>query len=78
MGPCIVRKFQYVSNKMQSYTVYYIWNLLCMFRVVPPPIIRNAYKCIYSIWYLVTPLLLSAGIAVGSRKDFAFPINYEI
>jgi hypothetical protein len=23
-----------------------------MFRVVLPPIIRNAYNCIYSIWYL--------------------------
>ena len=22
MGPCIVRIFQYISNKMQSYTVY--------------------------------------------------------
>jgi len=26
--------------------------LLCMFRVVPPPIIRSANNCIYSIWYL--------------------------
>jgi len=38
--------------KMQRYTVYYIWKLLYMFRVVPPPIIRNACNCIYSIWYL--------------------------
>ena len=30
----------------------YIWKLLYMFRVVPPPIIRSAYNCIYSIWYL--------------------------
>jgi hypothetical protein len=52
MGPCIVRIFQYISNKMQRYTVYYIWKLLCMFRVVPPSIIRSAYNCIYSIWYL--------------------------
>ena len=62
MGPCIVRIFQYISNKMQRYTVYFIWKLLCMFRVVPPPIIRSAYNCIYSIWYLSYPycyLLLS-------------------
>jgi len=26
--------FQYLSNKMQRYTVYYIWKLLYMFRVV--------------------------------------------
>ena len=37
---------------MQWYTVYFIWKLLYMFRVVPPPIIRSAYNCIYSIWYL--------------------------
>jgi hypothetical protein len=36
---------------MQRYTVYYIWKLLYMFLVVPPPIIRSAYNCIYSIWY---------------------------
>jgi hypothetical protein len=32
-----------------------------MFRVVPPPIIRRAYNCIYSMLF-VTPLLLSAAI----------------
>ena len=54
MGPCIVRIFQYtsISNKMQRYTVYFIWKLLYMFRVVPPPIIRSEDNCIYSIWYL--------------------------
>jgi hypothetical protein len=30
----------------------FVWELLYMFRVVLPPIIRNAYNCIYSIWYL--------------------------
>jgi hypothetical protein len=30
----------------------YIWTLLYMFRVAPPPIIRSANTCIYSIWYL--------------------------
>ena len=52
MGPCILRIFQYISNKMQRYTVYFIWKLLYMFRVAPPPIIRSANNCIYSIWYL--------------------------
>jgi hypothetical protein len=37
---------------MQRYTVYFIWKLLCMFRVVPPSIIKSANNCIYSIWYL--------------------------
>ena len=39
----------YISNMMQCYTVYFIWKLLYMFRVVPPPIIRSANNCIYSI-----------------------------
>jgi len=35
--------FQYISNKMQLLTQFiYIWKLLYMFRVVPPPIIRSA------------------------------------
>ena len=52
MGTCIVSIFQYISNKMQLYTLYYIWKLLYMFRVLLPPIIRSVYNCIYSIWYL--------------------------
>jgi hypothetical protein len=52
LGPCIVIIFQYISNKMQCYTVYFIWKTAYMFRVVSPPIIRSANNCIYSIWYL--------------------------
>ena len=37
---------------MQRYTVYFIWKLLYMFRVIPPRIIRSANNFIYSIWYL--------------------------
>ena len=37
---------------MQRYTVYFIWKLLYMFRVIPSLIIRSANNCIYSIWYL--------------------------
>ena len=55
MGPCIVIIFQYISKKMQRYTVYYIWKLLYMFRVVLPPIIRSANNCIDSILYLSRP-----------------------
>jgi len=33
--------FQYISNKTQRYTVYFIWKLLYIFRVVPSFIIRN-------------------------------------
>ena len=41
-----------ISNKMQHYTVYFIWKLLYMFRVIPSPIIRSANNCVYGIWYL--------------------------
>jgi hypothetical protein len=42
----------YISNKMQRYTVHFIWKLLYIARVVKSPIIRSANNCIYSIWYL--------------------------
>jgi hypothetical protein len=45
---------------MQRYTVYFIWKLLYMFRVVLPPIIRRANYLQHLV--LVTPLLLSATI----------------
>jgi hypothetical protein len=52
MGPCVVITFYYISKKMQIYTVYFIWKLLYMFRVVPPSVIRSTYNSIYNIWYL--------------------------
>jgi len=61
LGPCIVRIFQYISNKMQRYTVYFISKLLYMFRVVLPPIIRNANNRIYSICHTVTAICRYGG-----------------
>ena len=52
MIPCMVNIFQYISKKCNFTQFIYNWKLLYMFRVVPPPIIRSAYNCIYSIWYL--------------------------
>jgi len=49
---------------MQRYTVYFIWKLLYKFQVVPPPTIRSAYNCIYSIWYL-------------SRRYCYLPLSWE-
>jgi hypothetical protein len=63
----IVRTFQYISNKMQRYTVYSIWKLLHMFQVLPPPIIRSANNFIYSIWYL-SHLSCYLPLAVGSSN----------
>jgi len=41
----------YVQQDAMLHSLF-IWKLLYMFRVVPPPIIRNAHNCIYSVWYL--------------------------
>jgi hypothetical protein len=53
MGPCIVSIFQYmcISNKMQRYTVYLYLEMLYMFRVVLPPIIRRAYNYLQHLAY---------------------------
>ena len=45
--PCIVSIFQYISNKMQHYTVYCIWKLL--YRL-------HRYSCTRSWWWIEVPL----------------------
>jgi hypothetical protein len=64
---------------MQRYTVYFVWKLLYMFRVVPPPTIRSAYNCIYSIWYLshrycyMKVIFLTGGRVINTNPvSFAF------
>jgi len=52
---------------MQRYTLYFIWKLLYMFRVVPPLIIRSANNYVQHLVF-VTPLLLPAAIAAGSSN----------
>jgi hypothetical protein len=61
---------------MQRYTVYFIWKLLYLFRVVSPPIIRSANNCIYNIWYLsdcycYLPLYRQAAVTVWQIPDAA-------
>jgi hypothetical protein len=46
----------------------YIWTLLYTFRVVPPPIIKSAYNCIYSIWYFTHHYCYLPPIAAGSSN----------
>jgi len=38
---------------MQRYTDDFFLELLYMFRMVPPAIIRSSNNCIYNIWYLL-------------------------
>jgi len=57
---------------MQRYTVYFIWKLLCMFRVVLSPIIRSAKLYLQHLVF-VTPLLLPANIAYHPKYVQLFP-----
>ena len=50
---CSIYQYIYPTRCNFTQLIYtYIWKLLYMFRALFPPIIRSAYKCIYSIWYL--------------------------
>jgi hypothetical protein len=57
-----------ISNKIQRYTVYFVWKLFYMFQVVPPPTMRSAKQLYLHHLVLVTPLLLPAAIAIGSSN----------
>ena len=55
-GPWIVSIFLliYFQRDAILHSSFISEKLLYMFRVVSPPIIRTTYKCIYSIWYMLT------------------------
>ena len=42
----------YIQQDATLHSSFFIWKLPYMFRVVPPPTIRSANNCTYSIWYL--------------------------
>ena len=42
----------YIQQYVTLHSLFIFWKLLYMFRVLLPPIIKSAYNCIYSIWYL--------------------------
>jgi hypothetical protein len=62
MGPCIVSIFQYISNKMQRYTVYL--HLETALHVSGNTSTRHQERIHLYLQHLVfvTPLLLSAAI----------------
>jgi uncharacterized protein (DUF952 family) len=60
MGPCIVNVFQYISNKMQRYTVYlYLETALH----VSGGNSTHHQERIQLLLVFITPLLLSAAIS---------------
>jgi hypothetical protein len=52
----------YIQQDATLHSLFISGNCSKMFRVIPPPIIRSAYNCIYSVWFFVTLLLLPASI----------------
>ena len=57
--------FRSITNKMQRYTVY-LCELLYMFRVDPPPIIKSTKLYLHHLVF-VKPLLLPAAIVESLR-----------
>jgi len=48
-----IKYFNIYPTRCKVTQFIFIWKLLYIFRVVvPPPILRSANNCIYSIWYL--------------------------
>jgi hypothetical protein len=62
MGPCIVSIFQYISDKIQRYTVYlYLETALHVWGSTPTHH-QERIQLYLQILVSVTPLLLSAAI----------------
>jgi hypothetical protein len=63
MGPCIVSIFYYISNKMQSYTVYlYLETALQVSGGTPTHYQEHIQLYLLQLIF-VTPLLLSATVS---------------
>jgi hypothetical protein len=58
-----------ITNKMQRYTVYFIFKVLYMFRVVPPPHLQERKQLYLQHLVFVTPLLLPAAVTVWQIAD---------
>jgi hypothetical protein len=62
MGPCIVNTFQYISIKIQSYTVYLYMETALHVSVGTSTHQRERIQLYLQHLVFVTPLLLSAAI----------------
>ena len=68
MGPCIVNIFQYISNKMQLYTVYLYLETAPHISVGTSTHHQERIQLYLQHLVLVTPLLLPAAVAAGSSR----------
>ena len=65
-----------MSKKIQLYTVYFIYELLYMFRVVSSPIIRSTNNCICSIWHQST-VVATSSYRGGVQNHLTCQINND-
>jgi hypothetical protein len=68
MGPCIVSIFQYISNKKQRYTVYVYLETALHVSGGTSTHYEERIQLYLQHLVFVTPLLLSADIAVGAVR----------
>jgi len=68
MGPCIVSKFQYISNKMQRYTVYLYLETALHDSGGISTHHQERIQLYLQLLVFVTSLLLPAPIAGGSSN----------
>jgi hypothetical protein len=70
MGPCILSVFQYISNKMQRYTIYlYLETALHVSGGTPSHHQERIQLYLHHLVF-VTPLLLPAAIANIFKHNF--------
>jgi hypothetical protein len=62
MGPCIISIFQYISNKMQRYTIYLYLETTLHISGCTSTHHRERIQLYLQHLVFVTPLLLSAAI----------------
>jgi hypothetical protein len=75
MGPCIINIFQYISNKMQLYTVYLHLETVLHVSVGTSTYHQERKQLYLQHLVFVTPLLLSAAIAAGSSNGTVTVLN---
>ena len=85
MGPCIVRLFQYMSNKMQRYTVYLIFGSPSYNRINIVKIDKNLCVCVcvsnnmhrYTVYlYLETALHVSGGTSTHYQERIQLYVQH--
>jgi len=69
MGPCIIIIFQYISNKMQRYTVYLYLETALHVSCGTSAHHQERIQLYLQHLVFVTPLLLPAPIAAGSSNS---------